>query len=139
MPSPRRILALCWALPTTLLGLLPAAVALATGGRAAWRDVVLEVHGGWLRGAIRMIPLLRSGGAVTLGHVVLGTSRAALAATRAHERVHVAQCERWGPLFLPAYALSSLWAVARGAHAYRDNMFEREAFEKAATRRPDGL
>jgi len=131
MPSPRRVLALLWALPTTVIGLLPAAVALATGGRVARRDGVLEVRGGWLSGAIRSLPLLRSGGAVTLGHVVLATSRAALAATRAHERVHVAQCERWGPLFLPAYALSSLWAALRGRDPYRANRFEREAFQKA--------
>ena len=45
---------------------------------------------------------------MTLGHVVLGRSAAALAETRAHERVHVTQCERWGPFFVPAYAASSL-------------------------------
>ncbi|MGH7729619.1 MAG: hypothetical protein ACRENJ_00010, partial [Candidatus Eiseniibacteriota bacterium] len=61
----------------------------------------------------------------------LGTSAAALAATRAHERAHVAQCERWGPLFLPAYAIASLVALARGADAYRDNWFEREAYAVA--------
>ena len=130
MPSPRRALALLWALPTTLLGLLVAAVALASGGRVARRDGVLEVRGGWVRSALRGLPLLRGGGAMTLGHVVLGTSRSALADTRAHERVHVAQCERWGPLFLPAYALSSLVALLRGRHPYRGNRFEREAFEK---------
>jgi hypothetical protein len=69
--------------------------------------------------------------ALTLGHVVLGMSRAALAHTRAHERVHVAQVERWGPFFLPAYALASLWALLRGRNPYRDNPFEREAFAVA--------
>ena len=54
---------------------------------------------------------------MTLGHVVLGRSAAALAETRAHERVHVTQCERWGPFFLPAYAASSLAAWARGGDA----------------------
>ena len=47
--------------------------------------------------------------ALTLGHVVLGVSQAALDDTRAHERVHVAQYERWGPLFLPAYLAASGW------------------------------
>src|SRR5262245_54488598 len=131
MPSPRRALAVLWALPTSLPGLVMAVVALATGGRAARQDGVLEVCGGWVRGVLSRLPRLRDGGALTLGHVVLGTSRAALAATRAHERVHVAQCERWGPLFLPAYALSSLAALLAGRDPYRDNRFEREAFQKA--------
>jgi hypothetical protein len=132
MLSPRRVLVVLWALPTTLLGLLLAGVALATGGHAALVDGVLEARGGWIRRALRRVAFARGGGAMTLGHVVLGTSRSALAATRAHERVHVAQCERWGPFFLPAYALASLWALACGAHGYRDNRFEREAFEKTA-------
>ena len=68
---------------------------------------------------------------MTLGHVVLGTTPTALALTRAHERVHVSQCERWGPLFLPAYAMASLWALLRNADPYRDNRFEREAFAVA--------
>ena len=46
---------------------------------------------------------------------------------RAHERVHVAQYERWGPLFLPAYFASSLWQWLRGRRAYWDNRFEVEA------------
>ena len=38
------------------------------------------------------------------------------------------QCERWGPLFLPAYLLASLAVYLRGGRAYRDNPFEREAY-----------
>ena len=37
---------------------------------------------------------------------------------RAHERVHVRQCETWGPLFVPAYLTASLWAVWRGRNFY---------------------
>ena len=118
-----------WALPTTTIGFVLALVAVSTGGHATVVDGVLEARGGWIRRALRRFPFARGGGAVTLGHVVLGTSRSALTATRAHERVHVAQCERWGPFFLPAYALASLWALARGARPYRDNRFERQAFE----------
>jgi hypothetical protein len=124
-----RPLAYLWALPTTMIGLALALVAVATGGHAAVVDGVLEARGGWIRRALRPFPFARGGGAVTLGHVVIGTSRSALSATRAHERVHVAQCERWGPFFLPAYALASLWALARGARPYQDNRFERQAFE----------
>lgn len=125
---PLRALAVIWALPTTLVGALAAGVAVATGGRAALVDGVLEAHGGWIRWALGRLLEGRGVAAITLGHVVLGASAAALADTRAHERVHVAQCERWGPLFLPAYALASLWARLRGRDPYRGNPFEREAF-----------
>ena len=54
----------------------------------------------------------------------------ALAWSRTHERVHVAQYERWGPFFLPAYVAASLWAFARGGDFYLDNVFERAAREK---------
>ena len=47
--------------------------------------------------------------------------------TRRHERAHVDQYERWGPLFLPAYLMSSLTAFCRGQDYYFDNRFEREA------------
>jgi hypothetical protein len=40
----------------------------------------------------------------------------------------VRQCERWGPLFLPAYAIASLSAWVRGRDPYEGNRFEREAF-----------
>jgi hypothetical protein len=120
---------LIWALPTTLVGSLLLGLTVMTGGRASLVDGVLEAHGGWVRRALMRLPVGRGGvAAVTLGHVVLGTDAAALVLTRAHERVHVAQCERWGPFFLPAYAMASLWALLRGADAYRDNCFEREAF-----------
>jgi hypothetical protein len=130
-PIPRRLrsaLVRLWAFPTTLVGLPFAALAVATGGHIARVDGVLEARGGWVSRLLRRLPIGRQGCAVTLGHVVLGTSRSTLAATRAHERVHVAQCERWGPLFLPAYAAASLWAWLRGRDPYRDNRFEREAF-----------
>jgi hypothetical protein len=124
-----RALAVLWALPTTLVGALLLAIAVLTGGRAARAGSVIEAHGGWLRRALRRLPIARGGGvAVTLGHVVLGTDAETLRITRAHERVHVAQCERWGPFFLPAYALASLWALLSGRDPYRDNRFERQAF-----------
>lgn len=72
--------------------------------------------------------------ALTLGHVVLGRDLDCLAASRAHERVHVAQYERWGPLFLPAYLLASVAALVQGRHPYEDNHFERSAFAVADPR-----
>jgi hypothetical protein len=122
----------CWAAPASLLGLLLAASLLlgrdAWRGKARWHSGVLEVSGGfpgWLLS--RQLPFSGPAAAITLGHVVLAQSSAALAQTRRHERVHVAQYERWGVLFLLAYPLASLWAGLRGKHPYLDNVFEVEA------------
>ena len=128
-----RALAYAWAFPTTAVGLLfvPAAL-LGSGGGVRWVDGVLELHGGGVRFFLRRCTLLPGGAtAMTLGHVVLGLDAAAHDLTRAHERVHVRQVERWGPLFLPAYGVASLIAFARGRDAYRDNRFEREAYAAA--------
>lgn len=126
MPSLLRYL---WAAPTTLLGLVAAGLALLTGGRVAWHSGVLEVHGGVVRWLLTYaVPLPGGASAMTLGHVVLGRDAACLDRTRRHERVHVRQCERWGPLFLPAYFAASGVAWLRGEPAYRGNRFEREAY-----------
>jgi hypothetical protein len=69
---------------------------------------------------------------MTLGHVVLGRDVELLDVTRAHERVHVRQCERWGPLFVPVYLLSSLTVWLKGGRPYEDNFLEREAFAKTS-------
>jgi hypothetical protein len=65
---------------------------------------------------------------MTLGHVVLAQDQRSLIASRKHERVHVAQYERWGPLMIPLYLISSGAAGLSGKHPYWDNRFEREAF-----------
>lgn len=131
-----RSAAYLWASPNTLLGLLLAALALLTRGRARAVDGVLEVSGGIVAFALRRLPVGSGGAAaMTLGHVVVGLDSDRLALTRFHERVHVAQYERWGPFFLPAYGLSSLWCLCRGRRPYRDNVFEREAYAREAAHR----
>lgn len=116
-----------WASPATLIGLLVAAVALACGaGRRAERGV-LEVFGGRLAGWLARLPGVRHFEAVTLGHVVLADSRAALERQRAHERAHVQQFERWGVLLLPLYVTAAAVEMLRGRHPHRDNLFERQA------------
>ena len=130
----RRGLAYGWALPTTSVGLvfLPFALVARTGG-ARVVDGVLELHGGLVTFFLRHGTLLRGGAsAMTLGHVVLGRDERLLELTRSHERVHVRQCERWGPLFLPAYLLASLAVMLRGGRPYEDNPFEREAYAKTS-------
>lgn len=61
--------------------------------------------------------------AITFGHVVLCVDDADDRLMR-HERAHVRQFERWGIFLLPAYLGASLWALVRGRHHYRDNLFE---------------
>jgi hypothetical protein len=128
----RRALLYIWTGPTTLLGLWLLPLACLTGGGARVVDGVLEIHGGLVRWLLVHCTLLRGGArAMTLGHVVLGISPEALDDTRTHERIHVRQAERWGPLFVPAYLLASLFLFLRGRNAYRDNPFEREAFDNS--------
>jgi hypothetical protein len=125
-----------WTFPTTAVGLLAMTLGAVTstrvGGRTRQRVVggVLEVHGGLVTWLLTHCTLLEGGAsAMTLGHVVLGRDEQLLDLTRDHERVHVRQCERWGPLFLPAYLLASVIIYLRGGRAYRDNPFEREAYD----------
>jgi hypothetical protein len=124
-----RPLAYLWALPTTLLGVLFIPAALISGGGIQLVNGVIEVYGGFTTFFLRYCTLLRGGAsAMTLGHIVLGRDRFLLQATRAHERVHVRQAERWGPFFIPAYALASLTMLLLGRNPYHDNPFEREAY-----------
>ena len=120
-----------WAAPTTALGLV---VVLAGLRRAQVRvvDGAIEAHGPALAWGLSHLTLVPGGAAaLTLGHVVIGRSASSLESTRAHERVHVRQCETWGPLFVPAYVTAGLWAILRGRNAYLDNRFERDACRTA--------
>lgn len=123
----RQVLRYAWASPWTLVGLGWALPALVLGARLRWVQGVMEVSGGrlgaWAAGGVGPFGVT----AITLGHVILGCDAATLGRLRAHEQVHVRQYERWGPLFVPAYLLNSLWQALRGRHPYRDNGFERAA------------
>jgi hypothetical protein len=124
-----RVWTYAWASPTSLLGLSLGLLVWGTGGRMRREAGVLEFSGGLLARAWARWPaeLGLGFGAITLGHVIVGLSATELDRLRRHERVHVRQCERWGPLFVPAYLLSSAWQLVRGRRPYLDNHFEREA------------
>ncbi|MDX2059990.1 MAG: hypothetical protein SFV24_19425 [Gemmatimonadales bacterium] len=125
--TPRVVLGYLWAAPWTLLAAALTPLVVVTGGGAAVHTGVLELWGGLLRrGLPRLGPDFQVA-AITLGHAVLAVDRPTLEATRAHERIHVAQYQRWGVLFPLVYGLASVAARLRGAHYYRDNRFEREA------------
>ncbi len=94
-----RLLKLSWALPCSLIGLLAAVIPLSRGGQVRWT-----------RGALEVIyrPCLADCGAralalpfraMVLGHVILAVSDEELQRLGPHERVHVAQYERWGDLY----------------------------------------
>jgi hypothetical protein len=128
MTFTRKILLYLWALPNSLLGLLFVPAALAREGGLRVVDGVLEIHGPLLARILRHgIPIAGGAAAITFGHVVLGCDRRSLDLTRDHERVHVRQYERWGPLFIPAYLLAGAWAWLRGDGAYEGNYFECDA------------
>ena len=118
-----------WAFPGSLIGLFLAPLALIGGGGFQIVDGVLEAHGGWIASLLKR-PFWISGpiAAITFGHVVLGCDPPTLQRTRRHERVHVRQYERWGPMFIPAYVLASVWIGCRSGNAYLDNPFEVEAY-----------
>ncbi|HEX2030445.1 MAG TPA: hypothetical protein VHL78_03455 [Actinomycetota bacterium] len=111
-----RAVAYLWALPNTLLGLLVGLLSFQCPRRAGG----LLVFDGPPRGSLWVIRLFRRS-AVTLGHVVL-SNRPLEGALLAHERHHVWQYERLGPLYLPVYLL--VWVFT----GYR-----RHPFELAAT------
>jgi hypothetical protein len=123
--------AVIWASPYTLLGLIVGLLGLSTGGRVRMRDGVLEFSGGATRWFVSHLPSGPMTLAITLGHVVLGQTEAALDISHDHEMVHVRQYARWGPLMGPAYLLCALVLWTRGRRPYLDNPFEREAFGEA--------
>lgn len=117
-----------WALPTTCVGLLFLVPTLISGGHSQQVAGVLEIYGGFTTWYLKKAPLAGGASALTLGHVVLGRDPATLERTRVHERVHVRQVERWGPLFIPAYLTCSLWLWLRRRDWYLENPFEVEAY-----------
>ena len=67
-----------WALPNTALGLTFAPLAWLGRGGVRFVDGVIEIEGGGVRWLLRNATPIGGAMALTLGHVVLGQSRAAL-------------------------------------------------------------
>lgn len=122
--SPTTAFKYIWTSPASAVGLCTALLAGAVGAKVKRVSGVLEVslapRSAMLCKAVACIPFA----AITLGHVVIACSAQEQALHREHERVHVAQYELWGPLFLLAYPLESLFQWVRGRRAYLDNRFE---------------
>ncbi len=134
MQTLARIAGYVWAAPASVVGVLVALLAAGRGARVAVVDGVVEVVGTRLARALAHWAPRSGFHAITLGHVVIGTSPAALAQCRAHEQVHVRQYEYFGVLFFVLYAASSVLEWMRGHDAYWDNHFERHARQRCAPR-----
>jgi hypothetical protein len=120
-----------WAFPATLLGLFFVPLARFSGGTVRPVQGVLEIEGGLVATFLRKgLPLLSPPAAMTLGHVIIARDQGCLDYSRRHEHVHVRQYERWGPLMIPLYLISSAVQYLRGLDPYFDNPFEREAFKE---------
>lgn len=122
---------LFWAAPCSAVGLALAAVPLALGGKAKWSSGALEVTFRQnLAGCGKLARRLPFRG-IVFGHVILAVTDEELVHLGPHERVHVAQYERWGPLFFVAYGASSLWQLCKGRRPYWDNHFEIQARQRS--------
>jgi hypothetical protein len=119
LPAARSLRGYLWAGPNSLVGLVGG---LSTRRRPVrWRGVLLFEDAG---GALARFLRWRGFAAITLGHVIVA-NRPLDDRVLAHELEHVAQHERWGPLYYPAYLLGSVLG-------YRRNPFERAAAAIAA-------
>jgi hypothetical protein len=125
----------CWVLPVSCIGIVLLPFVILSGGAVVIIAGVIEAEGGI---ASSLLSRLRID-AIAIGHVVFGRNRDSMIRCRNHERVHVRQCERWGPLFPFLYLLSSAAALVRGRDPYRDNRFEQEAFSVSGLTETTGL
>lgn len=108
------VLARLWAGPWTLVGVVLAPFFKSrrvVGGALVCEGATWPRRLGWRYRAI------------TFGHVILASEPLDDDILR-HELAHVAQYERWGIFFVPAYLIAALSQVLRGRHHHRDNPFE---------------
>ena len=121
---PTTALKYIWASPASALGVCAALLGGVIGAKVERVSGVMEVslvpRSAVLCKAVACLPF----SAITFGHVVIACSAQEQVALRRHERVHVAQYELWGALFLLAYPLESLFQLLSGRRPYQDNRFE---------------
>lgn len=124
----RQVMKYLWASPNTLLGLLFIPTAVLSGDRVRVVEGIIELYGPTVAWFLQHgIPLQGGAHAITFGHVIIARDKEVLVRCRHHERIHVRQYERWGPLFIPAYLIASIVAYCQGGDPYHDNHFEQEA------------
>ena len=122
-----RVGKLVWAAPCSLLGLVLSLVPLLLGGTAKVSSGALEITYRHTLAACGKLARRLPFRGIVFGHVILAVTQEELQHIGPHERVHVEQYERWGPLFFVAYGLSSLWQLVHGRSPYWHNHFEVQA------------
>jgi len=122
---------LLWALPCSAIGLMVAAVPLVLGGSAKWSAGALEVTYRSSQGGCGKLASRLPFRAIVFGHVIIAVTQQELIVIGPHERVHVAQYEVWGPLFLLAYPAASFWQLLNGRSPYWHNYFEVQARQQS--------
>ena len=126
------MLGFIWALPYTTFGII---LGLLYGPkRYRWRNGAFEivVKRLWPKFVLGQTwgccILLKS---LTAGQISTILDRPLISLILKHEHVHVKQYRVWGPFFLFAYLLASLWAWLNKKHYYFDNYFESKAREES--------
>jgi hypothetical protein len=120
-----------WAAPCSAVGLFLALVPLALGGQAVWRQGALEVTYRQRQASCGKLAQTLPFRGIVFGHVILAVTHEELCRIGPHERVHVEQYERWGPIFFLAYPLSGLWQLFHGRSPYWYNYFEVQARQRS--------
>ncbi len=120
-------MSLLWASPCSAVGVVLACIPLLAGGQAKWAAGALEVTYRENEASCGRLARKFPFRGIVFGHVILAVTRDELLSIGPHERVHVQQYERWGPLFFFAYGASSIWQFLQGRSAYWDNCFEVQA------------
>lgn len=126
----KTVIKVLWAAPCSAVGLVLAAVVIAFGGKAVLNRGAVEVTYRQSRAHCGRLAVGLPFRGIVFGHVILAVTAEELVSIAAHERVHVAQYERWGPLFFLAYPLSSVWQWLNGRNAYWHNYFEVQARQR---------
>lgn len=124
-----RVVVIAWAGPWSLLGLTIGVCGLLRGGEIRMFRGTVICYGPSLARWLRCVPIVGGASAMTLGHCIVARSLHDALVTHPHELVHVKQYERWGLFFVPAYLINSIYLGIVGRDPYRDNAFEREAYE----------
>ena len=116
-----------WPLPNTLFGLMLGGMPFLGQRTFVGRRGTIGVYGPAMRRLLSLAPIPGGAIAITFGHTILAADREAYESSFEHEWIHVRQYIWWGPFFIPAYLVNSLWHWARGSDRYIDNDFEVQA------------
>ena len=122
-----RTLSYLWPLPCTLLGLTIGFMPFLGKRTIVFRRGTIGVYGPGIARLLSCVPIQGGAAAITFGHTLLAMDEVRYEETFEHEWIHVRQYMWWGPFFLPAYALNSLWHWLCGGDGYLDNSFEIQA------------